>query len=176
MHDGIPGSKRGFLYVAAVLLIFMQAGLWSARRKTQEVFPGSSLVPKTPSLLSLVKGDSRTIIKEHPIPKLMAEAELQFRERLSRQSGTLAQAVAEYKKRFKRDPPRGFGDWWKFVQDNDVLMVDEYNAITEDLEPFWDLSSAEFRQRASLVRYIYSSFIQRWLTLCLTPGRTLTLN
>ncbi|EKM56638.1 glycosyltransferase family 90 protein [Phanerochaete carnosa HHB-10118-sp] len=156
MHDGIPSSKRGFFYVAAVLLIFMQAGLWSARRRTQEVFPDNSLVPKVPSLFSLIKGESRTTIKEHPIPRLMAEAEVQFRERLTRQSKTLVKAVAEYKTRFKRDPPKGFDDWWKFVQDNDVLMVDEYNAVAEDLEPFWDLSPAEFRQRASLAGHLPS--------------------
>ena len=159
MQDGISGSKRGILFVVVVLAVFMQAGLWSARRKTQEIFPDNSLVPKAPSLLSLVKGDTKTVIKEHPIPKLMAAAEEQFRERLSRQSKTLAQAVKEYKKRFKRDPPRGFDDWWKFVQDNGVLMIDEYNAISEDLEPFWDLSPEEFRRRASLVRALLAQHL-----------------
>ncbi|KIP05614.1 glycosyltransferase family 90 protein [Phlebiopsis gigantea 11061_1 CR5-6] len=86
----------------------------------------------------------------------MDDAEAAFRERLSRQSKTLAQAVAEYRKRFKRDPPRGFDDWWRFVQDNGVLMVDEYNAITEDLEPFWDISPEEFRLRASLAGHLPS--------------------
>ena len=151
MQDGIPSSKRGFLFVLAVFIIFLQAGLWSARKKTQDVFPDSALVPK-PGLLSFVKRDSRMTTKQHPIPKLMAEAEVKFRDRLSKQSKTLAEAVKEYKKRFKRDPPRGFDHWWRFVQDNNVLMVDEYNAIAEDLEPFWDLSPAEFRSRASLVR------------------------
>ena len=155
MQDGIPGSKRGFLFVVAVFVIFMQAGLWSARRKTQDVFPDNSLMPKQ-RLLSLVKGDSRMTTKDHPIPKLMAEAENKFRDRLSRQSKTLAQAVKEYKKRYKRDPPRGFDHWWKFVQDNNVLMVDEYNAITEDLEPFWEISPAEFRARAYLVNVLSS--------------------
>lgn len=151
MQDGIPGTKRGLLFVVAVFAIFMQAGLWSARRKTQELFPDNSLISKPRLLVNLVKGDSEATVGEHPIPKLMAEAETKFRDRLSRQSKTLAQAVAEYRKRFNRDPPRGFDDWWKFVQDNGVLMVDEYSAIAEDLEPFWELSPAEFRLRASLV-------------------------
>lgn len=151
MQDGIPGTKRGFLFVVAVFAVFMQAGLWSARRKANEVFPDNSLVPKPQLLVNLVTGNNEDVVKEHPIPKLMADAEVKFRERLSRQSKTLAQAVAEYRRRFKRDPPRGFDNWWKFVQDNGVLMVDEYNAVTEDLEPFWDLSPEEFRLRASLV-------------------------
>jgi hypothetical protein len=150
MQDGVPGSKRGILFVVVVLAIFMQGGLWSARKKTQEVFPDNSLVPKPP-LLSLGKGDTRITTKKHPIPKLMAEAEAKFRDRLSKQSKTLAQAVKEYKKRFNRDPPRGFDHWWRFVQENNVLMVDEYNAIAEDLKPFWELLPSEFRRRASLV-------------------------
>lgn len=133
----------------------MQAGLWTARRRTEEVFPDDSFV-NTPKLLSLVTGDSRDTVTEHPIPKLMAEAEQKFRDVLTRQSKTLAHAVAEYKRRFGRDPPRGFDDWWKFVQDNGVLMVDEYNAISEDLEPFWDLSPVEFRLRASLAGHLPS--------------------
>lgn len=151
MHDGMPGGKRGIIFLVAICAVFMQAGLWTARRRTEEVFPDDSFV-KTPKLLSLVTGDSRDTVTEHPIPKLMAEAEQKFRDVLTRQSKTLVHAVAEYKRRFGRDPPRGFDDWWKFVQDNGVLMVDEYNAISEDLEPFWDLSPVEFRLRASLVR------------------------
>lgn len=150
--EAIPGTKRGIFFIVAVFAVFMQAGLWSAKRSTHDIFPDNSLIPKTSSILALVKGYARPSIKEHPIPRLMAEAEQKFRKLLSRQSSTLSKAVAEYKKRFKRDPPKGFDDWWKFVQDNDVLMVDEYNAITEDLEPFWSLSPSEFRLRASLVR------------------------
>lgn len=155
MQDGIPGTKRGLLSVVAVFVIFMQAGLWSARSKTQELFPDNSLGLKPRLLVDLVKGDAKSTVSEHPIPKLMADAELKFRDRLSRQSKTLAHAVSEYQKRFNRDPPRGFDDWWKFVQDNGVLMVDEYNAITEDLAPFWELSPAEFRLRASLVSVLH---------------------
>lgn len=151
MLEAAPGSKRGTFFIVAVLAVFMQAGLWSARRTAHETFPDNSLIPKTQSLMSLVKGAARPTLKEHPIPKLMADAELNFRNLLARQSKTLPEAVAEYKRRFSRDPPKGFNDWWKFIQDNGVLMVDEYNAITEDLEPFWDLSPAEFKLRATLV-------------------------
>lgn len=152
MLETIPGSKRGIFFVVAVFAVFMQAGLWSARKTAHEVFPDNSLIPQAPSLMSLVKGNARHTVTEHPIPKLMAEAETKFRKLLARQSQTLPQAVAEYKRRYGRDPPQGFDDWWKFIRDNGVLMVDEYNAIAEDLEPFWDLSPSEFRMRASLVR------------------------
>lgn len=158
--EGIPGTKRGVLFIVAVCAVFLQAGLWSARRTTREIFPDNSLLSKAPRLVTFMKGDAKPSIKEHPIPRLMAEAESKFRNLLSSQSSTLAQAVAEYKKRFNRDPPKGFDEWWKFIQDNDVLMVDEYNAITEDLEPFWDLPPTEFRLRASLVRPMHCSFCE----------------
>jgi uncharacterized protein YneF (UPF0154 family) len=151
MLEAIPGSKRGIFFVIVVFCVFMQAGLWSARRTVHQVFPDNPLIPKPNSLIKLIKGNARPTLKEHPIPKLMAEAEINFRNLLAKQSKTLPEAVAEYKRRFGRDPPKGFDDWWKFIQDNGVLMVDEYNAIAEDLEPFWDLSPAEFRMRASLV-------------------------
>lgn len=153
MHESMPGTKRGILFFVAVCVVFMQAGLWAARKATQDSFPDNSLAPKE-KLLSLVRKDPRAGIKEHPIPKLMMNAENEFRSLLSRQSKTLAQAVAEYKRRYRRDPPRGFDEWWNFVRDNDVLMVDEYDAIHEDLAPFWDIDPREFRLRASLVRPI----------------------
>ena len=155
MYEGLPGTKRGILYFITLCLLFMEAGLWAARKATRDIFPDNPLVSK-PQLLSLVRRDPRAGIKEHPIPKLMLDAENDFRGLLARQSKTLPQAVEEYKRRYKRDPPKGFDNWWKFVKENGVVMVDEYDAISEDLEPFWDLTPREFRQRAQFVR---SSFI-----------------
>jgi hypothetical protein len=42
-----------------------------------------------------------------------------------RQSKTLQQAVAEYKKRYKLDPPLGFDAWFRFCQENDVKFIDD---------------------------------------------------
>ncbi|GBE86746.1 hypothetical protein SCP_0906270 [Sparassis crispa] len=42
----------------------------------------------------------------------------------------------------------GFDEWWRFAQDNDVLMIDEYDGIIEDLAPFWELPADELRTRA----------------------------
>jgi len=132
----------------------MQAGLWAGRRGAQDNFPDDSLF-NSQNLLSLVNLDGRTTIKEHPIPKLMAQAEENYRNLLARQSKTLPDAVAEYKRRYNRDPPRGFDQWWQFVQDNDVIMKDEYDAIVEDLAPFWSLEPVDLRRRASVVRLLF---------------------
>lgn len=83
----------------------------------------------------------------------MADAEDKFKNLLSKQSKTLRDAVVEYRKRYGREPPKGFGDWWKFAQENNVRLVDEFNAIVEDLAPFWDMSPAEFRRRAIQVSH-----------------------
>jgi hypothetical protein len=47
----------------------------------------------------------------HPIYDLMTIAEQRWKEKLARQSTTLAEVVTEYKKRYQRDPPMGFKDW-----------------------------------------------------------------
>ncbi|KAF9813401.1 hypothetical protein IEO21_05635 [Rhodonia placenta] len=86
----------------------------------------------------------------------MAEAEAKFRNILSRQSKSLEEAVAEYQRRYGRSPPQGFEDWWQFAKDNDVVMIDEYDSIAEDLAPFWPLSGAELRQRAALAGHLPS--------------------
>jgi hypothetical protein len=81
----------------------------------------------------------------------MAYAEDNFRDLLSRQSRTLSAAVREYKRRYHRDPPKGFDDWWRFAKKNNVKMVDEYDGLIEDFAPFWTISGEELRRRAAQV-------------------------
>jgi hypothetical protein len=42
-----------------------------------------------------------------------------------RQSKTLSQAVAEYKRRYGRPPPKGFERWWSFARQNNIKIVDD---------------------------------------------------
>ena len=131
--------------------------MWAGRKQTQNNFPDKNLVAAGKELIPFMTSDTRPKIKDHPIPKLMADAEANFRNLLSRQSKTLEDAVREYKRRYHRDPPRGFDHWWQFAKDNDVLMMDEYDAIVEDLAPFWELPASEVRRRADVVsacRYV----------------------
>ncbi|KAF9484283.1 hypothetical protein BDN70DRAFT_903771 [Pholiota conissans] len=81
----------------------------------------------------------------------MEEAEERYRKKLSGQSKTLKAAVAEYRRRYGRAPPKGFDDWWEFTQKYDVKMVDEYDGLVQDLEPFWQLPGEEVRRRAMQV-------------------------
>ena len=50
----------------------------------------------------------------HPILELIRDAETKWQKKLNRASKTLGEAVAEYKRRYKRSPPRGFDKWYVF--------------------------------------------------------------
>jgi hypothetical protein len=95
----------------------------------------------------------------HPIYELIRRAEDGWRAKIGRASTTFPQAVAEYRRRYKRDPPKGFDDWcvysslltpeayilhficgrWTYVQTHAVQLPDEYDQIHADLEPFWGI-------------------------------------
>jgi hypothetical protein len=66
----------------------------------------------------------------------------------SRARAALRAAVKEYKRRYGHNPPKGFDAWWRFAQANNVKMVDEYDGLFSDLEPFWGMTGEEFRERA----------------------------
>lgn len=48
----------------------------------------------------------------HPILELIKTAEDKWQKKLERASRTLEEAVVEYKRRYKRAPPKGFDDWY----------------------------------------------------------------
>lgn len=91
----------------------------------------------------------------------MDEAETAFRRKVDGQSKTLKAAVAEYKKRYKRNPPKGFDQWFAFAQKANFVMMDEFDAIFEDLEPFWALPGHEMKRRAVQVGSLPSIDIVR---------------
>ena len=138
--------RKSYLFLAALAFVFFQAGLLTGHWSTQNHFPKS---PTTS--LQLGRSSSTRLagnVVEHPIPLLMADAERQFRSLLSRQSHSLRGAVTEYKRRYGRSPPKGFDAWWRFVQNNKVKIIDEYDGLVGDLQPFWEMSGAEFRLKA----------------------------
>ncbi|KAL0959266.1 hypothetical protein HGRIS_014536 [Hohenbuehelia grisea] len=81
----------------------------------------------------------------HPISELIALAEASWEGKLDMASKTLEEAVAEYKRRYKRPPPRGFDKWWKYAQEHNVQLPDEYDQIHRDLEPFWGVNPIELQ-------------------------------
>jgi hypothetical protein len=152
---GFIHQNRGIIFVVCVFVAFMQAGLFTALPKSPSQNNYPDVEPKKwladATFKSPFSKASWQTITQHPIPKLMTEAEDNFRDLLSRQSRTLYAAVKEYKRRYRRDPPKGFDDWWRFAQENNVKMVDEYDGLVDDLAPFWEISGEELRRRAMQV-------------------------
>ena len=150
--------NSGYIFIFFVLFIFMQAGFHTGRRKhpkldrmvvMQDLDQNWRSQPN--NILPFAEEEKQSVIREHPIPRLMEEAEEKYRKKLGAQSKTLKAAVAEYRRRYRRAPPKGFDDWWKFAQKYDVKMVDEYDGLMEDLKAFWELSGEEIRRRSAQV-------------------------
>lgn len=149
---GILRRNSGYIFMFCVVFVFMQVGFHNGRRyQTQledlllEESSGDGWSPK--KILPFV-GNDKSVIGEHPIPQLMQEAEEKYRKKLGSQSKTLKDAVMEYKRRYRRPPPKGFDAWWDFAQKYNVKMVDEYDGMIDDLKPFWSLSGEEIRRRS----------------------------
>ncbi|KAJ6520507.1 glycosyl transferase family 90-domain-containing protein [Mycena sanguinolenta] len=57
----------------------------------------------------------------------------------ARQSSTLEQAIARYSLRNNRPPPPMYHKWFKFARSHSCL-IDEYEQISRDFEPFYQLA------------------------------------
>ncbi|MCJ1384655.1 capsule-associated protein CAP1 [Xylographa soralifera] len=86
--------------------------------------------------------------KSHPIHQLINNAEQSLSGTVSRQSKTLIEAVAEYKRRYKIPPPPNFDKWYSFAREKEVQLIDEYDTIYDSLLPFWGLEPSVIRGRA----------------------------
>ncbi|KAI6038342.1 glycosyl transferase family 90-domain-containing protein [Pisolithus marmoratus] len=84
----------------------------------------------------------------HPIFELMQNAEAEWDRKLARASTTLAEAVAEYRRRYSRAPPLGFDKWWEFVVEHNVQLPDEFDEIYRDIEPYWGLDPEDIVRSA----------------------------
>ncbi|GAA5909994.1 uncharacterized protein JCM6883_000517 [Sporobolomyces salmoneus] len=95
----------------------------------------------------------------HPIHELILNSSLAWTSKLSRQSQDLRSAVIEYKRRFNgRNPPKGFDQWFKFAQDNKVVLIDEFDQTFRDVEMFWSLPPSVIRSRAEKLQGDASTF------------------
>ena len=83
----------------------------------------------------------------HPVHKLVAEADGDFQTVLARQSRSLSDAVAEYRRRYKIPPPPNFDKWYNFAKKKGVELIDEYDTIYHALLPFWALEPTVIRER-----------------------------
>jgi hypothetical protein len=87
---------------------------------------------------------------KHPIDTLINEGERAFDDLMSRESQTLEQAAAAYRKRRGRHPPPNFNLWWEFAKNRSAVVVEDFfDQVYHDLEPFWGIDPAVIRREAS---------------------------
>lgn len=59
----------------------------------------------------------------HPIDGLIRDGQRRWQAKLARQSKTLDQAVAEYRRRYGRPPPKGFDHWYAFAREENKCVA-----------------------------------------------------
>ncbi|CUA78292.1 Beta-1,2-xylosyltransferase 1 [Rhizoctonia solani] len=149
--SSLASQVRRFRIPLGLLTLFIVGGLvFKSQPHLQPAIPNLPVEKWTTQIKALLTYTPPTPI-EHPIPKLMLAAHRTYKGMLARQSSTLDEAVKEYERRYGRPPPRGFDEWFEFVKENGCKIVDEYDGMVKDLEPFWELEGVEFRRRAEQV-------------------------
>ncbi|WOO84722.1 Beta-1,2-xylosyltransferase 1 [Vanrija pseudolonga] len=168
-----PRGRIAAIAAAFITLVFLLhlvfPGSDSLLSSTQRWTTASSSVLRSKFLRAKAKAPRPPI--HHPIPKLMADARESYDSKVARQSKSLDEAVKEYQRRYKRAPPKGFEIWYEFAVENDAVMIDEYDNLIRDLEPFWQFNGKEIRQRCIDVGYLPSVDLVR-----ISNGTTRTID
>ncbi|KAJ7276941.1 capsular associated protein [Mycena rebaudengoi] len=134
--------NAAYLFLAVVTISFLRAGFIASAPP-----PSDNINTTGNTWRAMIPGLSA---KEdvHPISRLMAEAETRYRNKLAAQSATLPAAVAEYRRRYGRAPPKGFDAWYNYARNVNFVMVDEFDGLNEDLvEAYWGMEGREMRRR-----------------------------
>ncbi|GAA6063769.1 hypothetical protein JCM10212_006265 [Sporobolomyces blumeae] len=107
-----------------------------------------------PAISAQASPTSPTLVppQPHPIHYLIREAEAAWNDKVSRQSRTLAEAVAEYRRRYGIAPPRGFDRWYAFATAHNVSLIDEYDSIQSQVLPFAALSPETLQKRSAMLQ------------------------
>ena len=87
----------------------------------------------------------------HPVEDLIREARAEFSAMVEKQSKSLQEAMQEYQRRYQRDPPPGFDRWYQMAVEANVTLIDEYDLLMQDLEPFGGISAKELHARTAKV-------------------------
>lgn len=90
---------------------------------------------------------SSTSGQKHPIELLAEHGRRRFDRMVESQSKSLEQAIATYKKRYHREPPPGFDDWYHLAIESNATVIDEYDSVMAMFEPYWSISARELRAR-----------------------------
>jgi hypothetical protein len=72
----------------------------------------------------------------HPIAQAIGDAREAFDKRSKAQSTDLISARIEYSRRYGFAPPSGFDVWFRLAQQNDFVMIDEFDTVMRKISPF----------------------------------------
>jgi hypothetical protein len=81
----------------------------------------------------------------HPVELLHRAARSAFADLTGRQSRNVDEAVDEYVRRYKRQPPPGFDIWTVYALGNDSPIIDDFDLIMEGLAPYWKMTAGEIK-------------------------------
>ncbi|KAK7048283.1 CAP10 domain-containing protein [Favolaschia claudopus] len=104
------------------------------------VFPQHPPIPISPE--HIFSGSDDAVSELDPISTTvvtMSSAQLSLDALLAKQSTTLEEATARYYLKAGRPPPQNFDRWFEFARENECL-IDEYDQIHRDFEPFYQLA------------------------------------
>jgi hypothetical protein len=167
-----PRSRLLYIAGGVLSLFFLIHLLFPSSNRiltTKSWTSASSTVLRSKFLRAKAQAPKPPIV--HPIPTLLTNARQAFDEKLARQSKTLSAAVAEYERRYKRSPPKGFDEWYEFAIQNGATIIDEYDQLAKSMEPFWLFSGEEVRRRCIQVGYLPSVDLVR-----IEDGQTRTID
>lgn len=85
----------------------------------------------------------------HPISKLIAEADKRWRAYEDSRSETFRDLVANYRRKYGRHPPPGFIEWYRFARKRNVHNIEDFDQIMGDLRPFWAIPPKTIRALAA---------------------------
>ncbi|PNS19645.1 hypothetical protein CAC42_7489 [Sphaceloma murrayae] len=82
---------------------------------------------------------------DHPVKVFAQNARADFFKMIDRQSRTYTEAVAEYRRRYSRDPPPGFRKWYEYAKKHNSVIIDDYDMINENMAPYWNMTPRQVR-------------------------------
>ncbi len=98
----------------------------------------------------------------HPIESIVQEAQVAFSSLLVAQSQTLERAVREYTKRYGREPPPNFSQWFDLAVQHDFVLIDEFDSIMLMFEPFWGVAPSVLRKLVANSQDQFPEFIAEY--------------
>jgi hypothetical protein len=85
----------------------------------------------------------------HPIDHLIKNANTEFDAVMARRTKDVHAGAVAYRERRGRHPPPGYDAWYKYAQDNNAVIVEDFfDQIYHDLNPFWGLPAEQIRHAA----------------------------